>query len=433
MNLEQLVQKIHATPNKGVIIPTGGGTEVFPLLLAIGGGSNTLLDGQIPYKEFQTDEILGGKPEKYVSELTARQLAMAAYQKAVAIRAKDTVSYPDDTEDYPVFGVACTVSLQKTPEERAGRKHYIYAALQTGRKTVSLSAEIDPAKLPVNVSVIETRASAIRRFEEHLTARVLIDLIAEACGLSDRLNPIEPFISFTRRESTLDSFYLESLLEGEYDALVYHPDQGFWVPLEAMHQKQFILPGSFRPATPAHFEMADYVDENYRDEKLNPFKTFFELSIRNAAKPPLDYISLEERLKTTGNRQVWITNAPTFKDKARIFPLAKFVVGFDTAARIIDPKYADINEVIQAFTDNEVTFAVFGRSTNGAYNYELGEFPAWFKRISFQVTYVLANAAVSSTAIRAAERAAGSTAGDASTRVEGGTPTGQGRQESNQK
>ena len=98
MNLEQLVPRIHATPNQGVVIPTGGGTRVFPMLLEVGGGSNTLLDGGIPYKEFMTDEILGGTPEKYVSELTARQLAMAAYQKALYIRSKDhnrgAVDYP---------------------------------------------------------------------------------------------------------------------------------------------------------------------------------------------------------------------------------------------------------------------------------------------------------------------------------------------------
>lgn len=432
MNLEKLVPLIHATPAKGVVIPTGGGTRVFPMLLELGGGSNTLLDGQVPYKEFMTDEILGGKPDKYVSELTARQLAMAAYQKALKIRSKDAVSYPNDTEDYPIFGVACTVSLQKTPKEREGRKHYIYAALQTGKKTVSLSVELDPAVIgPFLVGGQD--AFSIRVFEEVFTASLLINLIAEACGLKERLD-LTQNVTVVRHESNLENDasgrYLEMLLDGTIDALIYHPEQGFWIPVEEMHKKQFILPGSFRPAHPGHFEMAEYVDQKYG---YPTHKCFFELSIRNAAKPPLDFISLEERLKTTGDRSVWITNAPTFKDKARIFPCATFIVGYDTAIRIIDPKYADINEVIQAFIDYNVTFTVFGRLVDGKYHYELDYFPQWFRSIAFQVDYVLPSSAVSSTSIRTAERTVGNAVEDQSAGLEDRTPADQGNQKADQK
>jgi hypothetical protein len=424
MNLEQLVPLIHATPNKGVVIPTGGGTRVFPMLLELGGGSNTLLHGEIPYKEFMTDAILGGKPDKYVSEQTARQLAMAAYQKALEIRTKDDVNYP-------VFGVACTVSLQKTPEERGGRKHYIYAALQTGMKTVAVSAEIDPA-----ATFPGQNAFAIRAFEEMYAAGVLVNLIAEACGLSERLSQVTecPYVTLTRRESTIHCGYFPELLDGTVKALLYDPVEGFSLPLEKMSENQYVLPGSFRPAHDAHFEMADYVENTFGGgSSTSGGECFFELSIRNAAKPPLDFISLEERLKTTRNRRVWITNAPTFKDKAKIFPGARFVVGYDTAARIVDPKYADINEVIQAFTESSVIFAVFGRSVNGKYQYELDQLPDWFRNFSFQVDYVLPSCAVSSTGIRAAERAVGTATGSSSAGLESGQTQSQGREEGNQR
>ena len=36
---------------------------------------------------------------------------------------------------------------------------------------------------------------------------------------------------------------------------------------------------------------------------------------------------------------VWLTRAATFAEKAALFPGAAFVLGWDTAVRVIDPKY----------------------------------------------------------------------------------------------
>jgi hypothetical protein len=36
---------------------------------------------------------------------------------------------------------------------------------------------------------------------------------------------------------------------------------------------------------------------------------------------------------------VWLTRAATFEAKADLFPGAAFVLGWDTAVRVIDPKY----------------------------------------------------------------------------------------------
>ncbi len=45
-----------------VIYAAGGGTEVFPWLLARGGGSATLLAGRIPYDPADFVAILGARP-----------------------------------------------------------------------------------------------------------------------------------------------------------------------------------------------------------------------------------------------------------------------------------------------------------------------------------------------------------------------------------
>src|ERR1039458_1109157 len=85
VNVNQLVDLIHTNLTRAVIVTTGGGAQIFPMLCERGGASNTLLSGMIPYKEEETRALIGGKPDKLVSEETARMLAMAAFQKAVGL------------------------------------------------------------------------------------------------------------------------------------------------------------------------------------------------------------------------------------------------------------------------------------------------------------------------------------------------------------
>jgi hypothetical protein len=49
---------------------------------------------------------------------------------------------------------------------------------------------------------------------------------------------------------------------------------------------------------------------------------------------------VERRVKQfVGVAPVWVTRAATFAQKAELFPGAAFVLGYDTAVRIIDPRY----------------------------------------------------------------------------------------------
>ena len=68
----------------------------------------------------------------------------------------------------------------------------------------------------------------------------------------------------------------------------------------------------------------------------------FELSVANVEKPPLSPEEIARRLAhfDPAREAVWLTHAPTFAEKARLFPGAAFVVGFDTALRLIDPAFA---------------------------------------------------------------------------------------------
>lgn len=370
---EQLVPLIHKTTTKAVLIITGGGTDVLPMLLRRGGGSATLLSARVPYANSETVELLGGEPEKFVSEATTRQLAMAAYQKALAL----------STDNAPVIGVACSSALQKTPNEREGRIHYIYAALQTGSKTVSLSVTIDPKRYtPWNA--IQTR-----EWEEGINADLLLNLVAEGCGVEGRLAlPVEVVC----RESSIYSAYFPDLLEGK--ALSYTPNMGIFLPLGRGDMPRYLLSGSFNPAHEGHAEMAEYV------ERYGVGRCDYELSIRNAAKPIMDFITLEERLKTVGDHRVWLTNAPTFAEKAKIFPNVTFLIGYDTAIRIVDCKYGNVDDVFTTFEDCGTRFVVFGREVNGVYHAGLDGLPERFIELCTEVIQPLHFRNVSSSDIR---------------------------------
>lgn len=338
-----VVREVNSTPTKAVIIATGGGTGIFPLLLERGGGSSTLLSGMIPYVQEETIGILKGKPDKFVSEQTARSLAMAAYQKAVTL-CKD---------GSPVIGLACTASLQTIPavEERVGRVHKIFLAMQTAWKTVAVTYEMiqhDPQAEGGDVDH--------RLWEEERCIVGLLNLLAEGCGTEHYVSDDLPNIKVVRKE-------VESGIFG--DLLAKRTNVATFPSLKTPEPARIIFPGSFNPVHEAHMEMVSLIRNN---PKMKPeSKTIaFEISMFNVDKPPLDFITLQERVDqfTKMDETVHITAAPTFIEKSAIFKDCCFIVGYDTAVRILDPRYAGpIENVLKTFKENGTYFYIFPRQS----------------------------------------------------------------------
>lgn len=126
-----LARRINASESpKVVAFVAGGGTEVFPMLLARGGGSATLLSARIPYGPEDFRAVLGYHPDRLVDARAARSLAMAAFRHALTIRG--------DLSPGEVFGIGSTSKLARGPGEREGRPHEIHAAVQTRHRTYTL-------------------------------------------------------------------------------------------------------------------------------------------------------------------------------------------------------------------------------------------------------------------------------------------------------
>ena len=97
-----------------------------------------------------------------------------------------------------------------------------------------------------------------------------------------------------------------------------------------------LLPGSFNPVHEGHRRMLAT-----GAARLGAGTgVAFELATVNPDKPPLSHEDAAARLAGfAGDEAVWLTRAPTFPEKARIFPGATFAVGVDTIARIAESRY----------------------------------------------------------------------------------------------
>lgn len=95
-----------------------------------------------------------------------------------------------------------------------------------------------------------------------------------------------------------------------------------------------LLPGSFNPLHAGHLSLAAAAG------RILGTTVEYELSIVNVDKPELDEREVARRRQQfEGIAPLWVTRAPTFAEKALHFPGTVFVIGYDTAVRLIDYRY----------------------------------------------------------------------------------------------
>jgi hypothetical protein len=122
-----------------------------------------------------------------------------------------------------------------------------------------------------------------------------------------------------------------------------------------------LLPGSFNPLHHGHMSLA-----HIAADRLGA-PVAFELSIANVDKPELSADEVSRRLGQFRDRHpVYVSRAATFRAKAALFPGCVFVVGADTAARIVSPRYYGDDPVGMAralgeIADHGCRFFVGGR------------------------------------------------------------------------
>lgn len=94
-----------------------------------------------------------------------------------------------------------------------------------------------------------------------------------------------------------------------------------------------VLCGSFDPLHAGHLQLNRVAASRLRTAVV------YEMSMQNVDKADLDWDQVENRLTQQFNERLIVTRAATFQQKCRVFRDCRFVIGVDTAERLVDVRY----------------------------------------------------------------------------------------------
>jgi hypothetical protein len=294
-----------------VVAVAGAGAGAISWLLDVPGASRTVLELMAPYSRTSLAELLGYEPDHTVNEQTAKDMAGSCYRRAVRLR--------EGSE--PVIGIGCTAAIATDRPRKGEHRCHVAAWTESG------------------VSVYSVRlAKGVRdrAREDAIASKLVLRALAEACHLGFEL----PLLLHERERVETHSIQYEDPIKAllaEHVNLVTIDRHGRTEVDKRM--RGGLLSGSFNPLHEGHVKLAAVASE------MLGTQVTFELSITNVDKPTLEEPEVVHRVaRFEGRWPVVVTRAVLFDQKARLFPGCTFVIGVDTAVRLVDARYYEGDE-----------------------------------------------------------------------------------------
>lgn len=320
----------------------GGGSSAIAALAGCPGASAVLISASLAYSPVAVAALRAVSPAEggHCSPPAAMDLAHAAL--AAARRGRTA-----DQKDLVAVGASGALT---TARSRAGADRvHIAAVAPTGTWAWRM----------------DVGALARDRFgQEQLAGRAVLQAARQA-GLGAAADRPTAGLDLPLVEDPPNRDYWIGRVAGKQLAHASCDRSGRWSTAGAAPRA--LLPGSFDPLHRGHLGLADAAETELG------LPVALELSLSNVDKPDLAPAEIARRVGQVGGRRpIVIDSAPTFVEKSRIFPGAVFVIGADTAIRVVDPAYYGANRaaMVEALTEisaNGNSFLVAGRAIAGKY------------------------------------------------------------------
>ncbi len=159
-----------------MLVVTGAGTQALGWLFAVPGASRTVLNARIPYSQASLNEFTGRPADQHVSADEALVMAERALDEAVRFSSGDEL----------LAGVGCTAAIATDRDRRGENRCHVAFAASDGRKAV--------------YSLVMNKGDRDRAGEEDVTSRIVLNVVAEANLVADRVElPLLPGERVVRR------------------------------------------------------------------------------------------------------------------------------------------------------------------------------------------------------------------------------------------
>jgi nicotinic acid mononucleotide adenylyltransferase len=422
-----------------VLSIAGGGGHFISTMASTSGASKCLLEGSINYDRESyrryVEKDLDSDTFRYSSALSAQYAAESSLRRALQLSAAADPAFGN----YPLqymnrsLGLGCASALRSSSSRKdATSRAFLCAHKLEGGLLVEMEVRLAKETLPnitemsvssdvsdpiggssfnsgssSNVSSSSSSTRRTRFQEDVVVSHCILDCLEYTVSDDDRnatgASQRREWEYSTKQGDTIKTIVTKAAVQtrtevirqavkditsGSDEAVLLLPTesnsfQAVSGLTAGLPPHSLIFPGSFNPCHQGHVSL---VKESLKVS--NTQTAWFELSLTNADKPPLEADDVVQRLDNFWNLKdmpaqwgIVLTDAPLFKQKVdilqplqvlRSFPGGKgkqaqaplsFVIGTDTLVRILNPKYYNDShqEMLRVVQELPCHFVVGGR------------------------------------------------------------------------